>query len=245
LPGKHISGSVGLARLLPARIRLSSLLGALRARSARRRLLGAAAVALLLIAGASVWTFSGPAPRFVTAPVVPAAPVGPMDEVAVSTTPMPEPSVSAAPSTATVPPQGSGPEGLTGASRPVAAPDSPEAPTAGSNRPATDVPTGAPTARYAVASSWDTGFIGGVLLTNPTGTALSWRVVVTHAPDAGIRVTTAWNAALQRSGATTVFTGGPLAPGASQTFGFEATKRVAGPVGPTACTVNGVACATS
>ncbi len=243
MPGKHTSGSVGLARLLPARIRLSTVLATLRARSARRRLLGAAAVALLLIAGASLWTLSGPAPLFVTAPAVPATPGPPMNEVAVSATPVPQPSVTASPSTATVPPQGSGPDANTGASRPVAASGSPAATTVGSNGPGT--PTGAPTARYAVASTWDTGFIGGVLLTNPTGAALSWRVVVTHDPDAGVRVTTAWNASLQRSGATTVFTGGPLAPGASQTFGFEATKRVTGPVGPASCTVNGAACATS
>lgn len=241
MPGKHISGSVGLARLLPARFRLSSVLAALRAQPTRHRLLGAAAVVVLLVAGASVWTFSGPAPLFVTAPVVPAAPALPMDEVAVSAAP--EPSVAASASTAAVPPQGSGPDGDTGASAPGAAPDGPAATTASSNGPST--PTGAPTARYAVASSWDTGFIGGVLLTNPTGTARSWRVVVTHDPDVAVRVTTAWNATLQRSGATTVFTGGPLAPGASQTFGFEATKRVTGPVRPVSCTVNGAACATS
>lgn len=245
MPGKHISGSVGLARLLPTRIRLSSVLGALRARSARRRLLGAAALVLALIAGASVWTFSGPAPLFVTAPVVPAAPVPPMDAVAVSTTPVPEPSAAASASIATVPPQGSRPDRPTGASRPVAAPGNLGATTAAGNGSATATPPGAPAARYAVASSWDTGFIGGVLLSNPTGTALSWRVVVTHDPDAAVRVTTAWNADLERSGATTVFTGGPLAPGASQTFGFEATKRVTGAVRPISCTVNDVACAMS
>jgi hypothetical protein len=240
LPGKHISGSEGLARLLPARIRLSTVLAVLRAWPAHRRLLGAAAVVLLLIAGASLWSSSGPAPLFVTAPVVPAAPVLPMDAVAVSTSPVPEPSVTVSPSTATIPPQGSGPDGLTGASQPVAASGNPT-----TGRTGSAAPTGAPTARYAVSSSWDTGFIGGVLLTNPTAAALSWRVVVTHDTVAGVRVTTAWNAALQRSGATTVFTGGPLAPGASQTFGFEATKRVTGPVLPASCTINGVACATS
>ena len=103
------------------------------------------------------------------------------------------------------------------------------------------MPSAAVARAWADGSSWDNGFVAGVLLTNPTATARSWRVDVRHDPDAGVRVTTAWNADLQRSGSTTVFTGGPLAPGASQTFGFEATKRVTGPVRPTSCTVDGAA----
>ena len=57
-----------------------------------------------------------------------------------------------------------------------------------------------------------------------------------------VAVETPLAAELTRSGTSFVFTGGPLAPGATQTFGFEATKRVPGPVRPRSCTVNGNRC---
>jgi cellulase/cellobiase CelA1 len=104
------------------------------------------------------------------------------------------------------------------------------------------VPDGGLTARYAVSSSWDTGFVAGVTVANPTGQALSWRIVLTHAAAERVAVADFWNAALTRSGTSLIFTGGPLAPGATQTFGFEATKGVPGPVRPRSCTVNRAAC---
>jgi hypothetical protein len=56
-------------------------------------------------------------------------------------------------------------------------------------------------------------------------------------------VTEVWNAELEQGGATTnVFTGGDLAPGATLTLGFKATKSVTRAVRPTTCVVGRVAC---
>jgi hypothetical protein len=245
LPGKHSSGPVGLARLLPARFRLRSLPVAARTLAARllaarrRRRIAAAAVALLLLVGGSIRMFTGDRPAL---PLFVATPVMPVGEVVLSTAPdaepdpVPEPPATSLPApghpvaTTTVARHGSDAGRGT---RPEAAPRKP--------KPSPDGP--GPTAVYAVSGSWDTGFIAGVVLSNPTSTSRSWRVVITHDPADGVRVTTAWNARLERSGSSSILTGGPLAPGASQTFGFEATKRVSGPVRPTACTVDGAACA--
>jgi cellulase/cellobiase CelA1 len=98
---------------------------------------------------------------------------------------------------------------------------------------------------YDVRTTWDTGFVVQVTVVNNGPAPAAWRVVVTHAGSAGVRVTTAWDATLTRQGDTDVFTGGPLAPGATARFGFEATKQVTGPVRPSACTVAGNPCGMS
>jgi hypothetical protein len=100
-------------------------------------------------------------------------------------------------------------------------------------------------ATYIVGSSWDTGFVGGVTVTNVSRTPQSWTVTVRYDRSAGVRVTQAWNATLTRQGDTNAFRGGPLAPGATQNFGFEATKQAGGPVRPAACAVNQTACRVS
>jgi hypothetical protein len=121
----------------------------------------------------------------------------------------------------------------------------PEVTTPGTRRPATPAtgataaPASGVTARYVVSSSWDTGFVVGVTVTN-TGTAPQhWHVDVAHAAASGVRVVTNWNADVRRDGAVARFSGGPLAPGQSSTFGFEAVKSVAGAVRPVGCAVNG------
>ena len=93
-------------------------------------------------------------------------------------------------------------------------------------------------ATYAVGASWDTGFTCGVTVTNVSKTPRSWTVTVRYDGSAGVRVTQVWDATLTRQGNTNIFRGGPLAPGATQSFGFEATKRTNGPVRPAAFTVN-------
>jgi cellulase/cellobiase CelA1 len=100
-------------------------------------------------------------------------------------------------------------------------------------------------ATYAVGSSWDTGFIGSVKVINRGSAARNWTVTVRHSSAAGVRITDAWNATLSREGDTSTFSGGPLAAGATQSFGFEATKRATGPVKPVACTVNQSGCRVS
>jgi hypothetical protein len=101
------------------------------------------------------------------------------------------------------------------------------------------------TATYAVGSSWDTGFIGGVTLTNGESTAVTWTVIVRNGAADGVKITDAWNATLTRQGDTDSYTGGPLAAGATATFGFEATKQATGKVTPVACTVNESTCRVS
>jgi hypothetical protein len=97
-------------------------------------------------------------------------------------------------------------------------------------------------ATYTAGASSDTGFVGGVTVTNGSGTPQSWTVTVRYDRSAGVRITQAWNATPTREDDAYVFRGGPLAPGATVDFGFEATKRTRGPIRPAACTVNQTAC---
>lgn len=106
-------------------------------------------------------------------------------------------------------------------------------------------PASAIAATYAVGSSWDTGFIGSIEVSNTGRTDENVTISVRHDTGSGVRVVTAWNATLNRQGDTTVFTGGPLAPGATLRIGFEATKRVPGRVRPAACTAGSGSCRVS
>jgi hypothetical protein len=98
------------------------------------------------------------------------------------------------------------------------------------------------TGSYTAGGGWDRGFIGAVTVTNKTGPARGWTVRITYDSRHGVRVGNVWNARLDRQGNTFVFTGGPVGPGASATFGFEASKQVRGSIQPTACTVDGASC---
>jgi hypothetical protein len=95
---------------------------------------------------------------------------------------------------------------------------------------------------YSLGASWDTGFIGSVRLQNTGSTPQNWTVVVRYDSADGVRVGQAWNGEATRQGDTTIFRGGPLAPGATKNLGFEATKRTPDRVLPASCTVNGSAC---
>ena len=98
------------------------------------------------------------------------------------------------------------------------------------------------TGTYSAGGSWERGFIGAVQVTNKSGPARRWTVKITFADRAGVRVGNTWNARVDRQGNTFVFTGEPLAPGASTTLGFQASKQVRGKIEPTACTVDGASC---
>ena len=110
--------------------------------------------------------------------------------------------------------------------------------------PATTPPTPAAsfTARYSTGASWDRGLVAWIQVTNTGSTAHTWKVTVTYESRAEVRVTSAWNAEVSKDGDTSVFTGETLAPGASITFGYEATKQARGRVQPKTCTVEGTAC---
>ncbi|MEU7907774.1 cellulose binding domain-containing protein [Actinoplanes sp. NPDC049118] len=108
--------------------------------------------------------------------------------------------------------------------------------------PVKSPPAASFTARYSVGASWERGFVAWVRVTNTGKTARNWTVTITHDSRAEVRITNAWNAQLDRRGDTNVLTGGPLAPGASFSFGFEATKQVRSRIQPTGCTVDGTPC---
>ncbi|MEU4214690.1 cellulose binding domain-containing protein [Actinoplanes sp. NPDC026623] len=98
------------------------------------------------------------------------------------------------------------------------------------------------TARYTTGASWDRGFTAWVRVTNTGKTARNWTVTLTYDSGADVRIGNAWNAHLERKDGANVLTGGPLAPGASFSFGFEASKQVRNKIKPTGCTVDGAQC---
>ena len=100
-------------------------------------------------------------------------------------------------------------------------------------------------ATYSVGASWDSGFIAAVLVRNTGPTPLNWSVSVRYDDDARVRIGQARNATITRDNGTTVLSGGPLAPGATQNVGFQASKRGRDRVGPPSCTINGSPCAMS
>ena len=90
------------------------------------------------------------------------------------------------------------------------------------------------TAGYRLVSTWSGGFVSNVKITNPAGTPSTWTVSLKFADSAGVDVVQYWNARIDQDGDTKVFSGGPLAPGASVTFGFNASKDTTSKVNPTA-----------
>jgi hypothetical protein len=98
----------------------------------------------------------------------------------------------------------------------------------------TPPPTGsaACSASYRVTQSWSGGFTADVTVRN-TGTRASTGWVVTWAYPGGQRVTNSWNAALTQTGtsvrAANLGYNGALAPGASTTFGLQASGSATTP----------------
>jgi len=93
-------------------------------------------------------------------------------------------------------------------------------------------------------NDWNTGFTGTVTVTN-TGTAAvgAWSLQWAYA--AGQQVTQAWSARVSQSGTAVTATGETwspsLGPGATLTFGFNATRGTTNPR-PTTFTLNGQPC---
>jgi poly(hydroxyalkanoate) depolymerase family esterase len=112
----------------------------------------------------------------------------------------------------------------------------------GPSQTPTPVP-GACRVTYAM-NTWNTGFTAEVTIAN-TGTAAlsSWTLAFTL--PAGQTVTSAWNATLSPNAgqvtARNVGYNGTLAPGASTSFGFQATHS-GNTAKPAAFTLNGAAC---
>jgi hypothetical protein len=99
------------------------------------------------------------------------------------------------------------------------------------------------TAAFTKVSDWGTGFEGKVTVTNGTTSSLSTWTIALDFP-AGYNTTSVWDAQHTASGQTHTFTpptwAGPLAPGASVTFGFNGSPGNF--PGITACRLNGGSC---
>ncbi|SEM14280.1 chitinase [Nonomuraea pusilla] len=100
----------------------------------------------------------------------------------------------------------------------------------------------APTATFVKVADWGSGFEGKVTVTNGTSSPLAWNVQF-DVPS-GFTVPSAWDAVMTRDGGHYTFTppswAGPLAPGASTSFGFNGNPG--GFPGITGCTLNGSPC---
>ena len=99
------------------------------------------------------------------------------------------------------------------------------------------------TAAFTKVSDWGTGFEGKVTITNGTTSSLSTWSVALDFPS-GYTVSSAWDATHTSSGQTHTFTppswAGPLAPGASVSFGFNGSPGNF--PGLAACRLNGGSC---
>jgi hypothetical protein len=108
-------------------------------------------------------------------------------------------------------------------------------------------PTGPVAGVFAVVQTWDTGFIGGVQLTNTATTAEAWQVTLVLPASVG-ELRASWVEggpgipAASRSGQTVTFRAdAPLAAGVQVGLRFQ-FDRAPGPIAPLTCTVNGRAC---
>ncbi|MGV8979394.1 MAG: glycosyl hydrolase family 18 protein [Cellulomonas sp.] len=103
---------------------------------------------------------------------------------------------------------------------------------------------GSLTATFTSAGDWGTGHQMNVRVENATGTAVPSWTVEFDLP-LGTTISSSWDVDLTRSGinhyqAVSKSWAGPLAPGASQTWGYVATGALKTP--PT-CAINGASCA--
>ncbi len=105
----------------------------------------------------------------------------------------------------------------------------------------TPSPAQAATAMFVQESTWSSGYVGRMTVTNDGASAMpTWRVEFDL--PAGTTIGHLWNATLTRTGSRYVITGAPwhpgLAPGASTSFGWVA----AGSGVPQGCLLNGAPC---
>jgi hypothetical protein len=152
---------------------------------------------------------------------------------AITALPSPTVSVSSSPVAATASPSASA-----SPSRPPAARRSPSK----SPGPSPSATRGPFTASYVVMNSRRSSFQAAITVTNEGRAARNWQVVVSHDPDAGVRVEGSLGARVSTSGNTITLSGGPLDGGDSVTFGYQASKDTREDVQPTSCRVDGVEC---
>ena len=96
---------------------------------------------------------------------------------------------------------------------------------------------------YRLDSSWSTGFVANVTLTNRGAAISSWTLAFSYAGNQ--KVSSAWNATVTQSGTTVTATSlsynGSLPTGTSTSFGFQGTYSGTN-TAPTSFTLNGTAC---
>ncbi|MCU7725333.1 cellulose-binding domain-containing protein [Actinoplanes sp. KI2] len=223
MPAKHSARPLG-----PARIFLSA----------------AAAVLVMLVVWIAVRAV-GPAeaarqPSTVVLPSMPQISASPSP-----TSPFlsPSPSSSPSPSMSSASPSASASPSRSSA-RPTATSHSPTP-----SKPAPAKTTPPPSADFAVTvtvtASWDQGYVAQVRVRNNGDAAGSWSVTVSHADLNNLHLVSTWNATGKQSGDNVVFTGGPLAPGASAGFGYQVSKTGRGNARPSGCAVVGGSCRVS
>jgi len=100
-------------------------------------------------------------------------------------------------------------------------------------------------ATVSVGASWDQGYVASVRVQNTGSGAASWKVTVGHSDLNDLRLLGTWGAHGSQSGDNVVFTGGPLAAGASVNFGYQVSKSGRGGARPSGCTVVGGRCGVS
>ncbi|MDG4763954.1 cellulose binding domain-containing protein [Solwaraspora sp. WMMD406] len=193
---------------------------------------GDAPPAQLIIVAPSA-SLPGPPARIETEHGLGVGPVTPGPQASASPTPTPSASVSPS----TVPPVRPSVPATTGA-EPGAEPGSPVDPTSAGP------PAAGPelTARYVLSSTWDQGFVANVDVVHRSGGNQTFEVRLSYPDNVTITVTGYWNATPTAAGSVLIFGGGPVAPGGTIRFGFQAEKSRPSQVDPVGCTVNGHPC---
>ncbi|WP_326551602.1 cellulose binding domain-containing protein [Micromonospora sp. NBC_01813] len=149
------------------------------------------------------------------------------------TEPTPTPTASPTP-TATTPAPAPTPSSPATTSPPTRTPGVPTTPPA--------PPSAEITARYVLSSTWDRGFVANVDVSHVSGRVRTFDVRLTFPDNVVITVTGFWNATPSVTGSSLTFSGGPLDPQGTISFGFQAEKNRPSQVNPTSCTVNGRPC---
>jgi cytoskeletal protein RodZ len=226
LPAKHSARPLG-----PARIVLSA----------------AAAVLVMLVVWVAVRAV-GPAEASrqpsVVLPSMPQVPLAPTS----SATPAPAPSASPSASPSRSRSRSASPSPSRTSARPSSHTPVPEKTT---TKPPRAAPTTTPppsdvfSAALSVPASWEQGYVGAVRVRNVGSGSRSWSVTVSHSGQDNLRLTGSWNARGSQSGDNLTFTGGPLAPGATITFGYQVSKSGRGNARPSGCSVVGGKCGVS
>ncbi|WP_169789722.1 cellulose binding domain-containing protein [Actinoplanes subtropicus] len=97
-----------------------------------------------------------------------------------------------------------------------------------------------------MTSSWDQGYVASVRVQNTGKATGSWTVTVSHADLRNLRLLGVWGTARgTQNGENVVFTGAPLAAGASTGFGYQVSATGRGNTRPSGCSVVGGRCGVS